>query len=737
MNPPMMEEGPIEGIITPTISSQEALAEPRDAIPRDDPKPAEARAALVSMWNDKVKRAKKHWEPRFRRMREDQDFALGRQWSKNDDDERYVANLTLRLISQRVAFLYAKNPKFVSRRRQRILNTVWDGQQSTLLQVQQAGAMLMQQTQAGLVDPMQAQAAGGQFMAIAEDAARVKAQNEQLDKIAKTLELYFDHDISTQPHNFKKMMKMVVRRGVTTGVGYVKLGFERVMDKRPEIEARISDISERLSTLERLSADLADGITDENSAEAEQLRILLGQLQQQQEFVAREGLTFDYPLSTAVIPDPKIVHLNEFLGADWVAQEYVLTPNEVKEIYGVDVSSSFTAYRNVNGPDVVSAANSIMLKQSATQNSPEDGNDGKSCVVWEIWSRKDGIIYHLCDGYPEFLREPVAPEVYTDRFWPWFPITFNDCDHEQEVYPPSDVELIRDMQMEFNRSRQGLREHRRAARPKTVVAAGMVDEEDLDKLTNHPDNAIIELNGLNPGQKVDDLLQPFRGPPIDPNLYEVEGIYSDILRSTGVQEANLGGTNRSTATQSQIAEASRNTAMGSNIDDIDDMLTQIARTGSQILLQEVTEDSVKRVVGEGAVWPTLSKQQIVDEIWLEIEAGSTGRPNQAQEVANFERLAPILMQIPGINPEFLAREALRRLDDRLDLSLAFQSMLPSVMALNGMAKSGGMGMGNNPAAQGGEGAANEERGRPPGAQRAPDQVQQMTGAPPPPGGPIQ
>lgn len=751
LGPAMMTEGPMDGLLglAPTVSSAQLEQEAKgEVIPRDVPTPERARSALVDAWTSKVKRAKKYWEPTFKQMREDQHFARGRQWSKDDEDKRYVANLTLRLIQQRTAFLYAKNPKFVARRRERLLNTVWDGNQSTLNDMMQAAGSLMMGggTLAGAsMDPNGMVAVEQQYMAIAQDAARVKEQLAQLDKIAKTLELLFTHNIATQTHDFKKMMKMVVRRAVTTGVAYVKLGFERVMDKRPEIEARISDLSERLSTLERLSADMVDKITDADSAQSEQLRLMMQDLQTQVEFVAREGLVIDYPLSTSIIPDPKMVALPEFLGADWVAQEYILSPNEVKEIYDVDVGKQFTTYkRGDGGTNIIERAGTIMLeRQTGDDNSADSGDDAKSCAVWEVYSRKDGLIYILCDGYPDFLREPAAPDCYTDRFWPWFPLTFNDADHEEEVFPPSDVRLVRDMQMEFNRARQGLREHRRAARPKTVVAAGMVDDEDLEKLQNHPDNAIIELNGLQPGQKVDDLLQSFRGPPIDPNIYEVEQLYSDILRTTGVQEANLGGTNRSTATQSNIAEASRNTAMGSNIDDLDDLLTQLARTGGQILLQEVSGETAKQIVGEGAVWPELTKQQIVDEIWLEIEAGSTGRPNQAQEISNAERLFPILMQIPGINPEFVAKELLRRLDDRLDLSQAFKSMLPSIMAMNAMSKGAGAGIGaapggagSSPAAQGQAGAANAPRNPPPGAQQAPDQVSQATGAPPPPGMPM-
>ena len=712
-----------------------------DLLDRDPPDLPESRKQLVTDWSSKIKRGKKYWQPIFDRMKTDQDFAAGYQWSKEEKDDRYTANLTLRIISQRVAFFYAKNPKFDVRRRQRIMNTVWDGDQSTLMALQQAAGQISQQVAMGVMDPMMAQQAQQSAMPIIQDAARVKQQEEQLSKIGKTLELLFRSNVEQATHDFKQMMKMTVRRASTTGVGYVKLGFERVMQKKPDIEQRVADISNRLSTLERISADLHDDQTDENGPETEQLRLMLNDLSSQMQVVVREGLTFDYPMSTAIIPDPKLISLREFLGADWVAEEYILSPNDVKEIYEVDVGKQFNAYKGIDDSvSVTSRGGFTVLQDKTSKTDMREGNDGRSCCVWEVYNRKDGLVYTLCDGYPDFLREPSSPEVYTDRFWPWFVLTLNEIDHETMVFPPSDVKLIRDMQMDYNRGRQGVREHRRAARPKTVVAAGMVDTEDLEKLSNHPDNAIIELNGLQPGQKVDDLLQAFRGPPLDPNLYEVEQVFTDMMRVSGIQDANIGATSGSpSATQSNIAEASRATAMGSNIDDIDDMLSGIARTGSQILLQECSVDTVKRIVGEGAVWPDMSRQQVSDELWLQIEAGSTGRPNQAQEIANAERLFPLLLQIPGIKPEWLAKELIKRLDDKMDITTAFQSMLPSIIAMNGMASrlgagpegpGGPMDMPGAGPAQGPAGAANAPRGAPPGAQRPGDQ----TGRPPPPSG---
>jgi hypothetical protein len=820
-----------------------------NTIPREAPDPPERRKRLVAAWTSRVKSAKQFWKPAFDRMREDQEFCFGKQWSKNSTDRRYVANLTLRLVAQKTAFLYAKNPKAVAKKRPRLNATSWDESQTTLTQLMQSGAMMMGQMQnqvatgqapppqlggmlsaaqgmasqalpmatgaqplsiddlmaggtpGGLspmgvgggnvnqiagavgaqlggatmpgmgagpipgsmqgppglgdqmgqamgaaaggaipgVSPMMAQAVGS-GMDIMMDAARVKNENIMMDKLARTLELLYAYEVDNQPHPFKQMLKMTVRRTVTNGVGYIKLGYERVMQERPDLEKGIADANERLSTLERLASDASDDITGEDDKESEQLKLLLQDLMQQKGVVVREGLTFDYPLSTRIIPDVKCIELKNWVAADWVAEEFLLSTDEVEEIYGVDVRGHCTEYsaNEYGGPDPIAMARDW---SSPSHSRDWDDRGDKSAVVWEIYSRKDGLVYVVCDGYREFLREPASPDVFNERFYPWYALVFNGVEDERELYPPSDVRLMRDMQLEYNRCREGLKEQRIAGRPFTAVVSGSLDEEDLEKLADREANAVIELNALQPNQDIKQLLQAYAGPGVDPNLYEVNPVYEDILRTTGIQEANLGGTSNTTATQAQIAEGSRMTSMGSNIDDLNDLLTQLARNGGQILLREMAQERVKKVVGQGAVWPANAESQdIANEILLEIEAGSMGRPNQAQEIANAQRLYPLLIQLPGIDPEFLAKDVLRRLDDRLDLTEAFKSALPSIVAMNGMAQGGGAagqagptmpGAGAGPgAAQGPAGAANAPSPGGPAPGGPPDAAGQLAGVPP-------
>lgn len=710
---------------------------PKSGVQREEPKISEERRKLAARWCQTVKADKSRWKKAFAQMREDQDFARGRQWSKDWMDDRYVANMAQRHVQQRVAALYARNPRAVARRRPRLMNTVWDG---TMSGVMMAMTQLQNATAGGAMDPSQLMGP----MQTLQEAQQTVEYKAMMDKFARTLELLYDYNLDEQAHPFKSMMKLVVRRAVTTGVGFVKLGFQRVLEARPEIEARIADVTQKMANVERLAADAADGkLGQDHPAELEELRLQLQAISQDAEAVVREGLIFDYPESTCVIPDRNTRQLKDFLGADHVTQEYLLTPAEIQEIYNIDVrSQSYRAYREGTNEDpTVSAVLEDQGMWPEDQANSDDDTatrrDKDVCLVWETYDRKTGLVYVLCDGYPDFLKEPAVPDVWTENFYPWFPLVLNECDHPTMIYPPSDVFLLRHQQVEYNRLREGLREHRIANRPATIAAGGILSEKDMENMIARPANAVIELDGLQPGQAVNQLLQAFSPPGVDPNLYEVNGIFDDILRTVGVQEANLGAVGGGTATESSIAESSRMSSLASNVDDLDDLLTRMARAAGQIMLAEISEETVKTIIGPGAVWPELTREQLAQEIHLEIEAGSAGRPNQAQEVQNFERLAPLLMQIPGISPELLAKEGIKRLDDKLELADLYDPNQLSIAAMNQIAGRGGMGPGGpgagtgpttDPAAQGPAGANNAPT---PGA--SPGASPEGTNVGPPPG----
>lgn len=631
-----------------------------------------ARAENVKRWISLVMNAKKHFEPVFKQMRKDIEFVRGKQWDGSSDD-RYVANLTQRHIRQRVSSVYARNPTFAATRRKRIEYMFWDGDPQTM----QSALQDIANARASGVDPMP------ESVAIIQDIQEAKKRRAMIDRIGKTLEILFRHQLSEAKPSFKKQMKQLIRRVLTCKVGYVKLGYQRQMGQSTKLESEIKDQRVKIEELERLRDNLQDGIIDEGSADLDQLRMILESLEKQQDITLREGLVFEFPRSHHIIVDPACTQLNGFVGAGWIAHEMVLDKDEVQKIYGVDIGSNFVGY------------NSEGSKKNAK---------GSNVLVWEIYDLQAQIKVVVCDGYPGFLYEG-EPDIQLEQFHPFFVLSFNDLEDDKDIYPPSDVELLRPMQMEHNRSREGLREHRVANRPAFISPKGTFEETDKNKLSTHDVNELLELE-IPRDVDIRTVLQPKPNNPIDPAVYDTSYLFEDMQRTLGNQEADYGGTSGATATEASISENSRVSSVQSAIDDLDEFMSDIAREAGQVLLRETAKETVERICGRGAVWPEYTNEELVDEVYLEIRAGSSGRPNRAMQIANIERVAPFIIQTPNLNPEWWLRQLLGSVDESLDIDDAIMAGMPSIVTMNRMSQAGTGNAMNDPTMQGGNGGNN-------------------------------
>lgn len=667
-------------------------------------------ASQAAMWCTRVERAKDHKKIKkaFERMREDMKFARGLQWQDQEeiDDPRYVANIVQRHLRTRESALYARNPTAVAKRRVTLDFQVWDGNPASLAEAGQIVAMAQQidaMVQAGVAPPPEAMALSAQVpqaQAVVADYENGMRRRQQIDRMAKTLEIVWKHQTGEQQPPFKKRMKHVVRRTLTTGVGYLKLGYHRFEEYRPEDVARVTDLSEQIAALRAALAEQQDpdNDTDATSPEIAELENLLQRVQGQMEAFVREGLDFDFPASTSVIVDPACTQLDGFIGARWIAIEYLLTPKQVREVYGVDIGSQYKPH-DPEGKRLSDDKVANLRDQAAEKGGMPD----LYAMVYEVYDKHLGQTFTVCIGHPEFLIAPKAPDIPLERFWPVFVLTFNGLEDEDEIFPQSDVRLMRHMQMEMNIRRQRLREHTDAARPGYATSKGRLDENDKKALSCRSAHDVVELNGMSENDDIKRLLQSLPTNPIDPNLYDINALQDDVYKVVGTQEAVMGGLSGATATESSIAESSRLSSIGNAVDELDDFLSEVAKAASHILLTEMSVDMVKDIAGPGAVWPEMTRAQAAKDLWLEIRAGSSGRPNKAAEIQNMERMMPLLLQIPGIRPEWLAREALDRLDDRIQIEDAFDPALPSIMSQNRMAQPGTGDPTTDPMEQGVEG----------------------------------
>jgi hypothetical protein len=635
-----------------------------------------AREALVKSWQEKICAAREHPKIKkaFERMRECMKIAA--QGSADDvwvENKKYVLPVINRHINLAVSQLYAKHPTTIVKRKDRMLYQVWDGKMDT-------ANLAIQAVQAGDLSQMpvlQDMLAGQQYMML-------------MDKIAQTMGICWSYFMSEQEHDYKSQIKATVRRTKVNGVAYAELDYQRLMEPNPEVTSGIEDVTSKIKNIELLLEKGQDPEYGPEDKTVEELRLNLQELQQEPELVVREGPVLGFPKSTAVIIDPDCVHLKTLAGAKWTAKEMNKTCDEIKTLWGKDIGSNYKEYV-----------------------TKEDGKEIKTAKVYRIMDKVNRQELVICEGYCDFLKEPGAPSIKIERFFNLFPLVFNEVESDTELFPLSDVWLTRHPQDEINRSREGIRVHRKANVPFYGMRKGGMETEDKKKLGNHAPHEVIEFNPQSADDDINRIVKKFEHALIDPTQYEIEGHLQDIMRVVGTQEANLGPTSGATATETSIAENSRQSSTSDNVDDLDDWLTAISKSGGQLMLLELTVDTVKEIAGPGAAWPDQqqTREEVARDLLMGIEAGSSGRPNRAAELADMERAAPTIVQIPGIKPEPFAKKYLKLLN--IETEDGFVEGLPSITALNAMMgkamamqQAGTGDPATDPAAQGDQGANN-------------------------------
>ena len=207
----------------------------------------------------------------------------------------------------------------------------------------------------------------------------------------------------------------------------------------------------------------------------------------------------------------------------------------------------------------------------------------------------------------------------------------------------------------------------------------------MDNIEDAQAHDVTQVKPVNDGN-IAEAVVPFPVKGIEPALYDTNYVTDDVTRAVGAPEAAFGNAQGS-ATSQTIAETTRQTDLGSSVDQLDETLSDIARDGSQVLFDIVTPEQAMMITGPGGAWPTSPEDVDNINMWLEVVAGSSGRPNRAVDLANWERASNLLVQLPGLNGEKVVAEILKVIDDKIDITALTAPGLPSIVAQNAIASS--------------------------------------------------
>lgn len=648
-----------------------------------------SRAALVCELTDWIKEERKFWKPIYEKMREEQRFAAGDQWSedyisKGGCDDPYVGDIVQQLVNRSVAALYAKNPTPDASRLEKMLFEKWDGSDESIRGamaiVAQAAETPGQVDEIGqpVVNPLVADAA-----AIVQDYEKGMAEKALMEKLAETAQLLIKHRWKTHKPDFKVLMKQAVTQAVVSRVAFVEVAYRRDMEQSPTADAGTSP-TDKAATLQQKLAALEVCDERDSSSLREEIRLLNAAIERDMmtggNGVTYEGTVYQLVSPTNVIIDRNCTCLWEFLGARRIARQTLMDVADAEKRFGVSLKDCGAVLYGANGAEIA---------EGGEEQRREDTTGSKvkpKVCIWHLYDKNTQLCYVICDGVKNFLpetagepAEPFTPEPGLERFWPLVAITLNqqvielnDPEHDVTIYPRSHVRLQMPMQEDINKAGEGLREHRTANRPRWAALGTRWIEGDLAKLAA-PAQAhdVVRLESINDGEKIADFLQPVPTQPLDAKLYDPSPSLQAAMLATGLQPANLGAqSGGEKATGQAIAEGAKINADQSNVDGVDFALSVLAQATWEMEIQETSEKTVKEICGRGAMWTTLRKGEVQKEIFLEVEAGSSGRPNQALDAQKFKEIAPIAvpwLQQAGIPLDVLIKEAFRILGVKVDV----------------------------------------------------------------------
>lgn len=604
-----------------------------------------SKRARVKQWQKRIKDAKAKWEPEFDRMRENMDFVAGLQWSgqKKITCDEYVVNMTLRTINQRVATLYARDPKVSAKRRKRLDYEIWSGDMS---EIQQAVMQSSQMVMLGMPLPPQ-------LTALLTDFQNGRQRQKLLDRIGETIEIVYEYQQDSQEPKFKTQMKHLVRRVSVCGIGYIRPIFCRDYENElTQSETRLN-LVDRAKMASRILEKFQDGKVQDTDADMQKLRELVNSFNvtpdEPEATQVKEHIVFDFPQATSIIPDPNCRIIRGFIGCHWIVEEFKFPVEFVNAFFEKDITPGQDIKEY--GPD----GQPIDSTTISTKQEDADSDKNKMCL-WQVYDLDTKSTFIIADGYKDYIMESETVDPSTKGFWQIVPVVFNDVEVTEgcnaSPFPPSDVDLIKHPQKEYNRIRNSVKRHRIANRPRGMYPEGTLKEEDLDAIQSSDYNEMIPLKGLTPGQEPGKVLQPLQLTPIAPELYDVGGVQQDVLLATGSQEANIGPAQPNvTATVGSIAEQSRISVASSDVDSLDDSLSDVAQIVGEMILKDFSPETAKRIAGPGAVLPDQNREDFLNEIELEIVAASSGRPNKAVDISNWERVVPLILQAATLPPQ--------------------------------------------------------------------------------------
>lgn len=513
-------------------------------------------------------------------------------------------------------------------------------------------------------------------IAVTPSKACPKGRLESIKKFGTTSESLLAQ-MFVKEGKLKRRAKSNVRSTMSTSYGVLKMVYQKDYHGDPITLRRLQDTQDNLARVEALARDLKEGEDVTTIArQRDELQAQLKGLLSGNEIKMFKGFVIDRIRSEDfLVLDDSIAEFDEYVDAAGNGHLVWMTVAAYKAKFGAEPHGA-TKY---NVP--------YTNKEQSANPEGQTPDEMYVCVV-EIWDKEAQVVRTVCKGMNRWCRLPYAPSNTPQRWYPFYVLGFNLV--EGRWRPISDVELLMNLQDEYNTTRTNFADVREDAVPVRVFRkGGNLTEDDVKALSVKRRNRdFIGIEG-NPNVPLDQDIMQLEGPRIDPQAYDVSMIRNDMDVVVGLSDAGRANLIKpKTATEAEIMNQALGLRVEERRDTNEDMIGDMAEAALEIMLRDLTPEEVKQIAGDDAEWPQMSTEEIFTLVDVSVKAGSSGKPNAQKDREQWTNLLPVITDTMKQVMELraagnfdmadsaitLLRETLRRFEERMDVD----SLIPPV-----------------------------------------------------------
>lgn len=615
----------------------------------------------VLKWQRRIEEAREHDKPARAQYAVDRRYAAG----TTDQSLAVDTNLVGNYIDILVDYLYAKDPDVSCQPAEEVTTAMPD---ETPIPPQPPAV----DPETGLVDPMAAEAfaaAEAQFAneTLLREQAAIARRKERAERqdFAATLQIVISK--LWKRGRLKRAVKRQVRSCLSIGPGWIKaVMLSEDVAKNPEVQQKLNELKDNLDRIRARRAELAERLPDDIELAERELAEQIAGLEPTLEVVIRKTFAIDFVAAQDMTVSTDVRYIDDYLDASFCSNRVYVKKSELRakfpRLTDEDVKAATSYYMRSPRetirpggalditrltPDGMDAgdAEEFVSEKTASAGGFGTGEKGDAfALIEEIWDRNSNHVKTLVEGVKRWAKPAFTPKYATTRFYPYFYLAFYEVDGAR--HPQSCAGRLAKLADEYGETRSSFRLARRRATPGTLFNKTQVSPESARRIEEAVEQEYVGVEPTNPTVSLKDLFAPKPVAVGDMALYDTTPIVRDMERISGVQEAKQSSASRSkTATEAQIEESGFVERTNADRDALDDMLTELAQYTAELALGCLTYQDVKRMAGPDAFWPTaLPVEELTDLVQVDIEAGSTGRPNRREEREAWATLLPLIRQ---------------------------------------------------------------------------------------------